>query len=90
MKNLFLLLISIIPSLIILKIVYKKDSQKEPMSLLIALFGVGILSVFVVFFLSMISSVIFPRITSGNIETLSIFEIGIYSFIFVALFEEGV
>lgn len=90
MKNLFLLLISIIPSLIILKIVYKRDSQKEPMSLLIALFGVGILSVFAVFFLSMISSVIFPRIASGNIETLSIFEIGIYSFIFVALFEEGV
>lgn len=84
----YLLLIAILPAILIGTYVYKKDKNKEPIKLLIRLFISGIVSCFLVLFVSEILKSIFPFL-DVDIKTGTFFDVFIYSFITVALVEEG-
>ena len=83
-----LLALAILPVLIIGTYVNRKDRNKEPASILVKLFIYGILSCFIVLFISDILSSIFPMLSS-KVEKTSLVEMLIYAFIGVALVEEG-
>ena len=80
------LLMAIIPTIIILCIVYKTDKEKEPIKLLLSLFGVGILSCFITLSISYISESFFTSYVSINKE--SNYYILFHCFIQIALIEE--
>ncbi len=82
-----LLFLAALPVIIILLYVYNKDKSKEPLGLLLVLFVMGILSCFLVFFISYLLEQIFPFM-QGNIENKTLFQIILYSFFGVALVEE--
>ncbi len=82
-----LLFITIIPVILILIYVYQKDKKKEPISLLMQFFGLGIICCFLVIFLSQFLGNFFPFMNSENRKTF--FDIFIYSFFGVAFIEEG-
>lgn len=77
--------LAVIPVFIILLLVYSKDKNKEPLSLLIILFLSGLLSCGLVLIITDIFGIFLPFIKSDN---KNIIEILIYSFIVVALVEE--
>ncbi len=87
MDQLILFTVSVLPVILIGLFIYKKDKNKEPLKLLIELFIGGILSCFLVLFISLILTLIFP-IMGADPTTLNLFELIIYSFICVALVEE--
>lgn len=87
MAQLILFTVSVLPVFLIGLFIYKKDKNKEPIKLLIELFVGGILSCFLVLFISLILTVIFPMM-GADPTTLNLFELIIYSFIGVALVEE--
>ncbi len=83
-----LLALAILPVLVIGTYVNRKDKTKEPVSILVKLFISGILSCFVVLFVSDILGSVFPILSSSS-EKTNLIEILIYTFIGVALVEEG-
>lgn len=88
MNNLALLIfLAVLPVIIILLYIYNKDKSKEPLGLLIQLFVLGIVSCFLVFFISFILEQFFPFMRT-NLEEKSFFQIILYSFLGVALVEE--
>lgn len=88
MKNIGLLLfIAILPVLLILLFVYNKDKKKEPFSLLIQLFLLGILSCFLVIIIS--KALEFIPFMQGSLESKGLIDILLYSFLGVALIEES-
>lgn len=88
MNNLTIMLfLAVLPILIILIIVYSKDKNKEPISLLLQFFCLGILSCFLVLILSDLLSVIFPFMKM-NLKDMSFIDTLLYSFVGVALVEE--
>lgn len=84
----YLLFIAVLPAILIGLYVYNKDKNKEPKNLLVRLFASGIASCFLVWFVSEFLKKIFPFL-DVNIKTGTFFEVFIYSFITVALVEEG-
>lgn len=86
--NILLLMIAIIPVFLICIYIYKKDNSKEPIKLLVRLFTSGIFSCFLVLFITDILSLFLPFM---NIDTSksSFVDILLYSFIGIALVEEG-
>jgi len=84
---LILILLSVLPVVLLGLYIYKKDKDKEPMSLLVKLFFGGIGSAFLTLILSSISELIFP-IFAADYSELNLFELFIYAFIGVALVEE--
>ena len=90
MRTCFLLIIAIIPSAIILRLIYKKDVEKEPLKLLFGLFGTGVISAFIAIYISFVLNVIFPNFSPENIEGFDLIKASIYSFVFVALVEETI
>ena len=82
-----LLFITIIPVLLILIYVYQKDKQKEPISILLQFFGLGILCCFIVIYFSQFLENFLPFMNSSNRKTF--FDIILYAFIGVAFIEEG-
>lgn len=82
-----LLFLAIIPVVIICTYIYRKDKNKEPGSLLVKLFGLGIISCFLVLILSSIVFKIFPFM-QNEVEQMNFFETMAYAFIGVALIEE--
>ena len=88
MKVLILVLMSILLSIIILRLVYKKDIEKEPLKLLVGMFGLGIISCFVTAFLTGVFQNFFPRFLSENLESFNYFELFIFCFIFISTIEE--
>ena len=80
-----LLLASILPIILLLYFIYKKDQNKEPFSLLFILFCSGILSCFLVLELSNLLGYIFPFMDG---EVNSFFNTVLYAFIGVAFIEE--
>ena len=80
------LIMAIIPTIIILSIVYKTDKEKEPTKLLLSLFGVGILSCF----LTLIISLVFEEIITifNFFDKKSTAYLLFHCFIHVALIEE--
>ena len=88
MMGYVLLALAILPVLVIGTYVNRKDRHKEPTSILVKLFISGILSCFVVLFVSDILGSLFPILSSSS-EKTSLVEMLIYAFIGVALVEEG-
>ncbi len=87
-NNLSLMLfLAVLPVVLILIFVYNKDKTKEPLGLLMKLFGLGILSCFLVLAISAGMEKIFPFMR-GNIDDKSFLDTLLYSFIGVALVEE--
>lgn len=82
-----LLFLSVIPVVVICTYIYLKDRNKEPWSLLIKLFVLGISSCFLVL---MVSGVLFEMFPFMNKDTayMTFFEVMAYAFIGVALIEE--
>lgn len=79
-----LLLLAVIPSIIIAFLVYKSDrKEKEPIIELIKAFCLGILAVIVTIAITYIFN-----ITAIDPTKISIFELLLYSFIYVAFVEE--
>lgn len=79
--------LAILPVLIILLIVYFRDRNKEPMSLLIKLFLGGFLSCVLTLIISGILEMFFPFM-SGNLASKTFIETLLYAFFGVALVEE--
>ena len=82
-----LLFLAIIPVVIICTYIYKKDKNKEPWSLLIKLFVLGIASCFLVLLLSELLFKIFPFMEKES-DFMTFFELMAYAFIGVAFIEE--
>lgn len=82
-----ILFLAALPVIIILIYVYSKDKNKEPIGLLLQLFGLGILSCFIVLFVSNILEPLLPFM-QGNLSDKTFIDILLYSFIGVALIEE--
>ena len=83
-----LLFISIVPVLLISIYVYNKDKNKEPIKLLLILFGLGILSCFMVLEISNILSKILPFMNI-SVKDMNFLEVILYSFLGIALVEES-
>ena len=81
------LFLAILPVVLILIFVYNKDKSKEPLGLLLKLFGLGILSCFLVLAISSGMEKIFPFM-KGDIDKKSFLDTLLYAFIGVALVEE--
>lgn len=88
MKTLILLLLAILPIIIIGTYIYQKDRNKEPLKLLIKLFVFGILSCFLVLFISELISKIIPFFNL-DVNKMNFTQILIYTFIGIALIEES-
>lgn len=84
--NHIVILISLIPIYLLINYFYKKDTIKEPKKLLKKLFLSGILSGFIVIIISIIEMIFFNDMF--DLDNSNLFNIFIYSFIFVALIEE--
>lgn len=82
-----LLFLAILPVVLILWFVYKKDRDKEPISLLIGFFTLGIVSCFLVLTVSDILKIFLPFM-SKELEMMTFLEVFLYAFIGVALTEE--
>ena len=82
-----LLLLAVLPVVLILIFVYKKDRDKEPISLLMGFFALGICSCFLVLNVSDVLELFMPFM-SKELEQMTFSEVFIYSFICVALTEE--
>lgn len=83
----FLLLLSILPVLLILLFVYKKDKNKEPLLLLFIFFCSGIFSCFLVLQTSNVLATFLPFMNM-SVESMGFFDTLLYTFIGVALVEE--
>lgn len=89
MNILVTLFLAILPSIIILSIVYNKDNEKEPIKLLLSLLGVGILCCFLTVLITFVILIFFPFLESGAVmKSGNLFLIFIYCFIEVGLIEE--
>ena len=82
-----LLFMTVIPVILILVYIYQKDKHKEPIFLLIQLFGLGILSCLMVLSISQFIGDIVPFMNSENRKTF--LDVFLYAFIGVALVEES-
>jgi RsiW-degrading membrane proteinase PrsW (M82 family) len=82
-----LFFLAIIPVVVILTYIYLKDRNKEPWSLLIKLFFMGIVSCFLVLLVSEVVFKIFPFMDKDT-AYMTFFETMTYAFIGVALIEE--
>lgn len=83
----WLLFLAILPVVLILMFVYKKDKEKEPISLLIGFFALGICSCFLVLNVSDILALFMPFMNK-ELTDMAFTEVLIYSFVCVALIEE--
>ena len=81
-----LVAIAILPIILICLFVYSKDRDKEPIKLLIKLFFLGIVSCFIVLFISLAEEFI-PFLAKDTNE-MGLIEVIVYSFINVTLVEE--
>ena len=87
MKDFLLIYLSVLPIFLILLYVYNQDKDKEPIFLLLQLFGLGMISFFLVLGVSKGMEIIFPFMKlNGNSTFLDTL---LFSFIGVALVEEG-
>ncbi|MBQ3307969.1 MAG: PrsW family intramembrane metalloprotease [Bacilli bacterium] len=83
----FLFVLAALPVVFILLFVYKKDKNKEPLSLLIKLFLGGFASCFLVLLVSYVLGLFFPFMDS-TLPNRTFLDIILYAFIGVALVEE--
>ena len=83
------IIVAILPTVLIATLIYKNDLiEKESNKLLVRLFSGGIISAFLVIFISAIAIIFFPFLAK-DITTLGIVEMFISIFIGIALIEEA-
>lgn len=87
MDKLLLLFISVFPVVVIGRLIYIRDKDKEPFSLLFKLFLGGIGSCFLVLFISLVISIFCP-VFQISMQSLNLFNLFLYIFIFIGLLEE--
>ena len=86
---LILLLISIIPVVLLGLYIYKKDSVKEPKSLLLGLFSSGFLASFLVIIVNVLMTLLIPEFyISDNYSKFNFIELFFLIFIEIAVVEE--
>ncbi len=83
-----LLFLSILPVFLLGRYIYNTDFEKEPTSLLVKLFLMGVGSVVVTLFLTNILDSVFPFFETMNQSNLDIIELILFVYIGVALIEE--
>ena len=88
-KTILLLLISILPVILIGTYIYKKDYNKEPVSILVKLFFGGIASVIVVLVTTYVVEKLFPSLTTISILQADYFSKFIKVFFGIAIIEES-
>ena len=88
-SDILLLLISILPVILIGTYIYVKDKNKEPFGIIVKLFFGGILSVLIVFVITLILYELFPSFTTEGIMASSL--VGkFFKILFgIAIVEEG-
>lgn len=82
-----MLILAILPVILVLLFVYNKDKSKEPFSLLIQLFGLGIASCFLVLLVSNFLGLFIPFMAK-DLKELNEIEVFLYAFFGIALVEE--
>lgn len=82
-----LLFFTVLPIILILVFVYNKDKNKEPIKLLLQLFGLGILSCFMVLLLSDVLALFLPFMDM-KLSEMNFINTLLYAFIGVAFVEE--
>ena len=82
-----LLFFSVLPVVLILAFVYKKDKDKEPLMLLLSFFFKGIFSCFLVLTISEILGAFLPFMNK-EVNMMTFNEVFLYAFFGVALVEE--
>lgn len=82
-----LITIATLPVILILMFIYTKDKNKEPLKLLLQLFGLGIFSVILVLLFTLVLKEVIPFINK-DLTKMNFMEVLIYSFVVVALVEE--
>ena len=82
-----LLIFAVLPVVLILLFVYKKDKDKEPLGLLLSFFFKGIFSCFLVLTISDILGVFLPFM-GKELEAMTFVEVFLFAFVGVALVEE--
>lgn len=87
MRTILLFIVAVLPVILICWFIYNKDKNKEPTKLLLRLFSDGIISCFLVLFVSELMEMAIP-IFEKDVEMMTTIEIFLYSFISVALVEE--
>ncbi len=87
MENIVLLIISALPVVLIGMYIYNKDREKEPLSMMIKLVIGGIISCFIVLYLTNILSLLIPMIRA-SVSSQTYTELIIHAFVGVALIEE--
>lgn len=87
LNNLLLLFVCILPIIVILFFVYRKDKEKEPLCLLLSFFCLGLLSCFLVVQLSNVLSPWIPFMNMKIVDMTFLDKV-LYSFIGIALLEE--
>ena len=86
---LILLFISLIPIILLGIYIYKKDSVKEPKSLLLGLFSSGFLASFLVIIINVLMTLLIPHLyLSDNYSKFNFIELFFLIFIEIALVEE--
>lgn len=82
-----LLFFAVLPVVLILAFVYKKDKDKEPLMLLLSFFFKGIFSCFLVLTISKILGAFLPFMNK-EVNMMTFTEVFLYAFVGVALVEE--
>lgn len=82
-----LLFLAVLPIIMILTYVYGKDKHKEPTGLLLKFFVLGIVSCFVVYFISQSLETVIPFMQK-NVKEMEFIEVALYAFFCVGLIEE--
>ena len=82
-----LLFFAVLPVVLILAFVYKKDKDKEPLMLLLSFFFKGIFSCFLVLMISKILGAFLPFMNK-EVNMMTFTEVFLYAFVGVALVEE--
>ena len=87
MRELLLLIISIIPVYLVARYIYKKDKDKEPRSLIIKLFLGGLGAFVLTIIITLLLSLFFPSLLSDTMDT-DLISLFFHVFFGVALIEE--
>ena len=85
--SLFMFIIAIIPPIVLLKIVYSIDSQKESLKLILSMFAVGILSGSVTILTVYLIQYYFPQLEKLN-NPQNLYNLFLYVFLTIGIIEE--
>ncbi len=86
--EIFLILLSVLPVILLGRYIYNRDFEKEPKGLLAGLFFMGLGAVALTLLLTFLLTAIFPFFGTDDISHLDLFSLLFFVFIGIALIEE--